>query len=312
MLHVLLGGTGTLGRALCGLLLAKTSDRIRVMARGEHRLMDMRRQYPSPRVSYIVGDVRDPDKLMRVLHDDEEVRVYHMAALKHVHICEYSVLEAVKTNVEGTANVIRAALDCSCSKVALISTDKAVEPTTAYGATKMCAERMFIGANQYAPSGAPAFFCVRYGNVLGSQGSVVETWRKQSREGYVTIANPSVTRFWWTVEDAAKFVFDSMRCARRGDVMVPLMCACTLRELADMVAPSAERREIDGYRTEKLHEVLLSPPEVPLATRAMEMDAVRISYVLEPPTYEQRWTGGSMQSSDCINAAGVAAVLSRA
>lgn len=310
MLHVLIGGTGTLGRALTGLLLAKTHDRLRIMARGEHRLMDMRRQFPSDRVSYQIGDIRDLDKLRRVLTDQDEVRVYHMAALKHVHVCEYSVLEAVKTNVDGTANVVRACLDAKVSKAVLVSSDKAVEPTTAYGATKMCAERLFIGANQYAPSGTPAFHCVRYGNVLGSQGSVVEVWRKQAQTGTITVADPTITRFWWTIEDAASFVWRSMETARRGDIMVPLMSACSLEQLATLIAPHAAMETIDGYATEKTHEVLLAPYEMARATSASGQNAVRISYVLQPPAGEPAWTGGNLRSSNCIDSAGVARCLS--
>lgn len=310
MLHVLLGGSGTLGRALTGLLLAKTHDRVRIMSRGEHRLMEMRRQYPSDRVSYQVGDIRDFDKLRRVLTDEDTVQVYHMAALKHVHVCEYSVLEAVKTNVDGTANVVRACLDAGVSKAVLVSTDKAVEPTTTYGATKMCAERLFIGANQYAPSGTPAFHCVRYGNVLGSQGSVIEIWRKQAASGTITIANPQVSRFWWTVEDAATFVYETMFTARRGDIMVPLMAACTLEQLAALVAPKATLETIHGYATEKTHEVLLAPYEMARATRASGQDAVRVSLLLQPPVGEEHWAGGNLRSSDCISSEGVARCIS--
>lgn len=309
MLHVLLGGTGTLGRALTEVLLSETNGRIRVMARGEHRLMDMKRLFSSERVSYIVGDVRDEDKVRRVL--EPGCRVYHMAALKHVHTCEYSVLEAVKTNVTGTANVIQAAIDKNVERVMLVSTDKAVEPTTAYGATKMLAERMFIGANAYAPEGRPSFACVRYGNVLGSQGSVVEVWAKQSLEGYVTIADPATTRFWWTIRDAARFVYNAMACARRGDVMIPRMAACSLGDLATLVAPTARVEDIEPYGTEKTHEVLLASHEAPNATLANGMDAIRVSCVLQPPTDERRWNGTMLRSSDCIDVRGVGQCLGR-
>lgn len=271
--------------------------------------MEMRQQFPSDRLSYIIGDVRDEDKVRRVLRDNDEVRVFHMAALKHVHTCEYCVLEGVKTNVQGTAHVIQACIDANVTRAVLVSTDKAVEPTTAYGAMKMCAERLFIGANQYAPNGT-AFHVVRYGNVLGSQGSVVQAWSAQSvTNGYIKLSDPAITRFWWTPEDAAQFVYQSMEHARRGDVLVPLMAACSLEQLASLVAPGIERRSIATYDTEKRHEVLLFDSELQKTTKVKGMDALRVSYMLPPPPDERQWTGGNLRSSDCICTDGVRRAL---
>lgn len=305
-IHAILGGTGTLGTALTKLLLATTQDRIRVLARGEHRLRNMEQSLRDDRLSFFVGDVRDLERLRLALRG--VTHVYHLAALKHVNTCEYDVVEAVRTNVDGTVNVVRACIDCNVERAVLISTDKAVEPTTAYGATKHLAERIFIHGNSYSASGKPAFSCVRYGNVLASQGSVVELWRKQAAAGGpVTLTDPAITRFWWTVNDAAKFVLQSMQHGHAGDVLVPLMHSCTLGQLADIVAPGTRRTRTGGYDTEKLHEVLLAPHEVSRATVVNEFPAVRVSYLHDCD--EPRWNGSQISSAAHVDAAGVRGML---
>lgn len=296
MVHVLLGGTGSLGQALAKVLLSTTNDKVRVLARGEHRLRRMESVFNNERLSFLVGDVRDLERLRLALRDAH--RVYLMAALKHVKTCEYDVLEAVKTNVNGAANVVRACLDTGVEKAVLVSTDKAVEPTTAYGATKMCAERVFINGNSYSGKHGTIFSCVRYGNVLGSQGSVVEVWRRAKDQ--IAISNPDITRFWWTIEQAAEFVRKAIELSHPGDVLVPLMSSCTLGQLADMVAPHARRTQTDGYETEKPDEVLLAPYEVEKTTYVDGLPALRISYL--HPSSERKWDGRQLSSADRIDA----------
>lgn len=307
--HVILGGTGSLGNALARLLLATMpeQDKVRVLARGEHRLNGMRRRLPDDRLSFLVGDVRDIERLRLALRG--ATYVYHLAALKHVHTCEYDVVEAVKTNVDGTANVVRACVDCDVERAVLVSTDKAVDPTTAYGATKHLAERIFIHGNAYGGAQGPKLMCVRYGNVVASQGSVIELWRRQSTEGApLTMTDPSITRFWWTVQDAAQFVYKAMQYGNAGDVLVPLMPSCTLGELADAVAPNARRIRVDGYETEKRHEVLLAAHETSRATYVNAFDAVRVSY-LRPPCNERPWGAGRLCSADYLDMDGVKQAL---
>ena len=307
--HVVLGGTGTLGNALAELLLATmpVGDKVRVLARGEHRLHRMRRRLSDDRLSFFVGDVRDVERLRLALRN--ATYVYHLAALKHVHTCEYDVVEAVKTNVDGTVNVVRACVDCGIQRAVLVSTDKAVEPTTAYGATKQLAERIFIHGNAYSAGTTPEFMCVRYGNVLASQGSVVELWRRQHSEGTpLTITNPETTRFWWTVEDAAQFVVGAMQYGNAGDVIISLMHSCSLEQLADCIAPNARRTYVDGYETEKLHEVLIAPHEVSKATYMEAIEAVRVAYL--HPADERPWGLSQMSSADAVSVAGVARCLS--
>ena len=287
MVHVLLGGTGTLGQQLASLILSETEDRVRILARGEHRLNEMRRLFNDDRLSFFVGDVRDYPRLRLALTGAD--RVFHLAALKHVHTCEYDVLEAVKTNIEGTANVLRACLEAGVKQAVLVSTDKAVEPTTTYGATKMVAERIFLNGNSYSGRNSTVFFVVRYGNVLASQGSVLKIWKHQAENGEaLTVVNPEMTRFWWRPEDAARFVLDSMAYGRPGDIYVPIMASCSLSDLAEAVAPGAECRHISGMDHEKLHEDLLSNFELEQAT-VMNERVIRVSMQSGPPAGEERF-----------------------
>jgi FlaA1/EpsC-like NDP-sugar epimerase len=267
----------------------------------------MKRDFPNDRLSFIIADVRDEDRLRRVLRD--AAYVYHMAALKHVHTCEYDVLEATKTNVEGTANVVRACIDTGVLKAVLVSTDKAVEPTTSYGAMKMVAERMFIYGNSYrGSSGNPAFHCVRYGNVLGSHGSVVEVWRQRQADGKpIGLSDPEITRFWWTPEDAAAFVIRSMDICNAGDVLVPIMPSCSLAQLATLIAPKAKQERIAGYSTEKTHEVLIAPYELAQTTVVEDMAALRIAYL--HPTDETPWSGSCLSSQAAVCVSDVARCL---
>lgn len=296
MVYVLLGGTGTLGKELTRQLLRATDGRIRILARGEHRLNEMRREFSDDRLSFFVGDVRDRLRLRRALEGADYV--FHLAALKHVHTCEYDVLEAVRTNIDGTANVVEACIDAGVKRAVLVSTDKAVEPTTTYGATKMMAERIFVHGNSYSGGKYPEFYAVRYGNVMASQGSVLKTWKDQAEHGQpLTIVDPKMTRFWWTVEEAARFVQQSMTYARLGDIYVPLLPACSLGDLAEIVAPGAETASIDGHPFEKVHEDLISACELERAT-CMDNGIVRLSMVLNPPAEEDKFLPPRLNSGD--------------
>jgi len=287
MIYTLLGGTGTLGHAITTKLLEQPDINIRILARGEHRLARMQKRFHADkdRLSFFVGDIRDKERVRRALGGSD--RVILMAALKHVNSCEYNVLEAVETNIIGASNTVQACADTGVAQAVLVSTDKAVEPITNYGATKMVAERIFVYGNSYTPK-TTKFHVVRYGNVLASQGSVVELWQHQARQGQITITNPEITRFWWTAEDAATFVLRSFNYARRGDVFVPIMGACSLQDLADLVAPGASHLVVPGYLTEKVHEVLLSETETDKATYVGGLGGLRISTLLPIPE-EPSW-----------------------
>lgn len=311
MVYVLIGGTGTLGLALTDVIRREEPEaRIRLMARGEHRMAEvMEFLGTSPNLSYIIGDVRDERRLETALHDADVV--FMMAALKHVNSCEYNVLEAVQTNIVGSSNVVRACVRAGVKRAVLVSTDKAVEPLTTYGATKMVAERIFIYGNAYAGGSHPVFSVVRYGNVLGSNGSVVSRWLRQRRLGEVTVSDPSFTRFWWTPAQAARFVYEAVKIARPGDVLVPQMYACSLGQLAQLVAPGCRWCITKPYATEKPHEVLLAANEVDKTTLVEKpVLAARVSYLLPPPDDEMRWPGSQMCSAECVDVEKVSLCLS--
>lgn len=258
----------------------------------------MRRSFSDDRLSFFVGDIRDRLRLRRALEGADYV--FHLAALKHVHTCEYDVLEAVRTNIDGSANVVEACIDAGVQQAVLVSTDKAVEPTTTYGATKMMAERIFIHGNSYSGGKSPHFYVVRYGNVLASQGSVLKTWADQAEHGQpLTIVDPEMTRFWWTVEEAAAFVRKSMNYARPGDIYVPLLPACSLRDLAETVAPGVETTSIDGHPFEKIHEDLIASCEVGRAT-CMGNGVVRLSMLRDIPLNEMPYDKPRLCSSTSI------------
>jgi UDP-N-acetylglucosamine 4,6-dehydratase/5-epimerase len=297
--HVLVGGTGTLGNALMAQLSRDPNNKIRVLARGEHRLNEMRSRYLDPKYSFIVCDVRERNRLLRAFKDADYV--YHLAALKHVHTCEYDVIEAVKTNIDGSNNIVNACIDAEVKRAVLISTDKAVEPTTTYGATKLVAERIFTFANSYTgSSNSPIFYAVRYGNVLGSQGSVLTAWKNlaESKQS-IGIVDPTMTRFWWSVQEAAKFVIRSMSIARCGDIIVPILSSCSLRQLAELVVPEAPINTIDGHDYEKQHELLVGMNEINNATY-IDDKTIRIAAYLDRPQDEIPYTN-VLASCNCIN-----------
>ncbi|HKV38274.1 MAG TPA: polysaccharide biosynthesis protein, partial [Blastocatellia bacterium] len=195
---------------------------------------------------------------------------------KQVPACEYNPIEAILTNVMGAKNVIDAAIDCGVGKVMALSTDKAVSPVNLYGATKLCAEKLFVQSNAYSGDAGTVFSCVRYGNVVGSRGSVIPVFLEQSRKGKITVTDQRMTRFWIHLDHVVKFIIDCIRQMHGGEVFVPKIPSTTIMELAQAVAPTCEV-EISGIRPgEKLHEVLLSEDE---ARQALELENM---YVIQP------------------------------
>ncbi len=202
--------------------------------------------------------------------------VIHAAALKHIPICEYNPIEAVRTNIEGAINVIDAAIDSSVEKVMAISTDKAVHPANLYGATKMVAEKLFISANYYTGGEETIFSCVRYGNVLASSGSVVSIFLEQKKKGEITITDERMTRFWITLEEGIHFVIKCIELMKGGEIFIPKIPSMKILDLAEVMAPGAKRKIIGIRPGEKLHEVLLAEEE---ATHTKEFDNY---FVIEP------------------------------
>lgn len=260
------GGTGSFGRALARRLLAleEGPQRIVVLSRDElkqHQLTtDLTKHDPGERMRYFIGDVRDADRLKTAFRGVDYV--IHAAAMKQVPACEYNPTEAIRTNVEGAVNVVNAAIEAGVKSVLALSTDKAVNPANLYGATKACAERLFVHANSLAGSLDTRFSCVRYGNVLGSRGSVLQVWRDQKAIGQkLTLTDPLMTRFWITMTQAVQFVLESLERMQGGEIWIPKLPSVTMADMADAVAQGGGWERIPVRQGEKVHEVLLGPDE---------------------------------------------------
>lgn len=261
-LQVLLtGGTGSFGQAFVRRVLAGGLDwTVRVYSRDELKQYEMARAFDrDPRLRFFLGDVRDRERLARAMYGADVV--IHAAALKHVPLCEFNPAEAVKTNIQGAQNVVDAAIDAGVGRVVALSTDKAVNPINLYGATKLCAEKIFVHGNVYSGPRETRFSCVRYGNVLGSRGSVIPLFQKQARTGVLTVTDLRMTRFWLTLGQAVDFVLGTLRVMRGGEIFVPRIPSMRIVDLARAIAPEAVIKEIGMRPGEKLHEVLLTPEE---------------------------------------------------
>jgi len=254
------GGTGSFGRKFTEIVLRDYNPaKLIIFSRDELKQQEMRESISSPKLRYFIGDVRDQDRLKRAMHGVDVV--VHAAALKQVPACEYNPMEAVKTNVIGGQNVIEAAIECNVQQVIALSTDKAVNPVNVYGATKLCAEKIFIQSNAYAGRNGTRFSCVRYGNVAGSRGSVIPLFTNQRRTGRLTITDERMTRFWITLEQGVKFVTDCLEQMQRGEIFIPKIPSMRVTELAEALAPECAIDFVGIRPGEKLHEVLLSSDE---------------------------------------------------
>jgi len=261
------GGTGSLGRALTKRLLETDVDTIRIFSRDELKQVQMQSDYDDNRLRFLIGDVRDKIRLLRALEDIDIV--VHAAALKHVPVAEYNPFEAVKTNVNGAQNILEACLDQNVNLGLAIGTDKAVSPLNTYGATKLLMERLFISANSYRGKRRKdqKFLCVRYGNVLGSRGSLVPTLVKQIQDGKkITITDPEMTRFNITMKEAIDLVFRTMEKGIGGQVFIPKLKAYKVGDMKDAVLELLDSKtEIETISVrpgEKYHEVLINLDEL--------------------------------------------------
>ncbi len=256
------GGTGSFGKAFARLVLQECNPRkVIIYSRDEAKQHDMQwvEGFRDPRVRYFVGDVRDRQRLHRAMGGVDVV--VHAAAMKQVPACEYNPIEAVRTNIEGATNLIDAAIDHGVRRVIALSTDKAVNPVNLYGATKLVGEKLFVQGNSYAGAGQTRFSCTRYGNVVGSRGSVVPLFLKQRASGVLTVTDERMTRFWLTLEQGARFVLKCLDLMRGGEVFVPKIPSMRLVDLAKIVGPDCRIESIGIRPGEKLHEALVSRDE---------------------------------------------------
>ena len=286
------GGTGSFGRKFVEVMLREyRPKKLVVFSRDELKQHDMRAggcDHSSLR--YFIGDVRDPDRLNRALAG--VTVVVHAAALKQVPACEYNPFEAIQTNIMGGRNVIDASINQGVRRILALSTDKAVNPINLYGATKLCAEKMFVQANAYSGARDTRFSCARYGNVVGSRGSVIPMFLEQKRRGKLTITDPRMTRFWITLEQGVKFVIRCIEQMHGGEIFVPKIPSMRLTDLAQAVAPGCEIEYIGIRAGEKLHEALVSEDE---ARNTVETDEM---YVIQPS--HPWWQNGNWMNARAL------------
>ena len=253
------GGTGSLGKALIEDLLSKTKvKRVAIYSRDELKQYNLRNHFnDDSRLRWFLGDIRDLERLKRALHNIDYV--IHAAALKQVDTGEYNPMEFIKTNILGSQNVIEACIDTGVRKVVALSTDKASSPINLYGATKLAADKLFIAANSYSKGYGTTFSVVRYGNVMGSRGSVIPFFRNFANENKpLPITDLRMTRFWISISDAVKFVLGSFPIMQGGELYVTRIPSMKIVDLAKAVAPQAELIEIGVRPGEKLHEEMIS------------------------------------------------------
>lgn len=279
------GGTGSFGRAFIRHALQFLDPaRIVVFSRDELKQYEFRSEIgDDPRVRWFIGDVRDQQRLNRAL--DGVDYVVHAAAMKQVDTAEYNPFECIATNVLGAENVINASIDAGVQRVVALSTDKASSPINLYGASKLCSDKLFSAGNNYAGHGSTRFSVVRYGNVMGSRGSVIPLFRRLAESGRLPITDTRMTRFWITLDQAVEFVVNSFDRMAGGEIFVPRIPSTTVVDLAEAIVPGAELDVVGIRPGEKLHEEMISEDD---ARRTFAFDDY---YVIAP--LMAAWPGAS-------------------
>jgi UDP-N-acetylglucosamine 4,6-dehydratase len=282
------GGTGSFGNKFVEIMLSTYRPRrLVIFSRDELKQSEMTARFSDPSLRFFVGDVRDKERLERAMHGIDVV--VHAAALKQIPSCEYNPFEAIQTNVIGAKNVIDAAVDQGVKRVLSISTDKAVNPINLYGATKLCAEKLVIQGNAYGYARGTACSVVRYGNVIGSRGSVIPLFTSQRSSGRVTVTDPGMTRFWIKLEQGVEFAIRCAELMRGGEIFVPKIPSMRMMDLVRSVAPDCQVDFIGVRPGEKLHEILISDDE---SRQALEFDDMFIVEPIYPSWAFTSWDQG--------------------
>lgn len=269
------GGAGSFGQRFVEIVLKNHNPKsVRVYDNRELAEVEMERKFKDGRVRFFLGDVRDKSRLDRAMNGVDIV--VHAAALKHVPLCEYNPIEAIKTNIEGAINVVDAAINNSVKKAIAISTDKAVQSINLYGATKLVAEKLFVQANNYAGNRKTIFSCTRYGNVIASSGSVIPLFLSQKNKNEITITDERMTRFWITLDQGVNFVIDGIGKMKGGEIFIPKIPSTRIIDLAEVIAPKAKIKVIGIRSGEKINEILMTCEE---ARHAKEFDKY---FIIEP------------------------------
>jgi len=291
------GGTGSFGNKFVETMLARHRPRrLCVFSRDELKQSEMIARFKDhPSLRFFIGDVRDRERLVRAMHGVDIV--FHAAALKQIPACEYNPFEAIQTNVLGAKNVIDAAIDEGVKRVIGISTDKSVNPINLYGATKLCAEKLFVQGNVYGRPRGTSFAVVRYGNVIGSRGSVVPLFAAQRTSGRVTVTDRAMTRFWIRLEEGVDFAIQSVELMRGGEIFVPKIPSMRIMDLVEAVAPGCAVDDIGIRAGEKLHEILVSEDE---NRQTIEFDRMFVIEPLDPKWGYRPWEGGKRLARDFL------------
>jgi UDP-N-acetylglucosamine 4,6-dehydratase len=270
------GGTGSFGKAFSETALkGHRPKKLIIYSRDEFKQMEMHQQFSKYKnIRFFIGDVRDVQRLKRALEGVDFI--VHTAALKQVPAMEYNPSEAIKTNIMGAMNVIEAALDKGVKKVIALSTDKACNPINLYGATKLCSDKLFVAANAYSGATGTKFSVVRYGNVVGSRGSVIPFFKEKMDSGVLPITHPDMTRFWITLEQAVHFVINSFERMRGGEIFVPKIPSIKIVDLAKAIAPQCKIKIVGIRPGEKLHESMISRDD------AKNTKELKDGYVITP------------------------------
>ena len=283
------GGTGSFGKKAVEIILKKFNPtKLIVFSRDELKQSEMAQQFPDSKydcMRYFIGDVRDKERLDRALRNVDFV--IHAAALKQVPAAEYNPFEAVKTNILGAQNVINVAIDQKVKRVIALSTDKAANPINLYGATKLCSDKLFIAGNSYVGRYDTTFSVVRYGNVIGSRGSVIPFFLERKKKGVLPITDPKMTRFWITLEQGVDFVLKCFERMVGGELYVPRIPSMNIMDLAEAICPKCEKKIIGIRAGEKLHEVMVPKDD---ARRTLEYQD---HYLIQPDFryFERRFNG---------------------
>ena len=278
------GGTGSFGKKFIRRILKEDVKKVIVFSRDELKQYEMKQEFTDPRIRFFIGDVRDKERLHRAF-DGVDI-VIHAAAMKHVEACEYNPFEAVKTNIYGAQNIIEAAIDRHVEQVIALSTDKAAAPVNLYGATKLASDKLFVAANSYVGEKHTRFSVVRYGNVVGSRGSVIPFFTKMKETGKLPVTDDRMTRFWITLDQGVQFVLDSLTRMHGGEIFVPKIPSMNIMDLAKAIGPECEIKIVGIRPGEKLHEVMVTQDD---ARHTIEFDEY---YVITP---EFAWWGDKLK-----------------
>ena len=293
---ILLGGTGSMGSTLVRLLKKRYKPKgIRIYSRDELKQWNLKQELEheglAGQVSFLIGDVRDKQRLDRAMRGVDII--FNLAAMKQVPACEYNPEEPIKTNIIGAMNIMDCAIDNKVKVCMHVSTDKCVYAVNIYGATKLVAEKLFLHGNVYAGPNGTKFSCCRYGNVLGSRGSIIPLFKKQRESGVITITHPDMTRFWIKLHDVAEFIIQSAQETIGAEIFIPRMPSMKITDLADVIAPECEQKFIGIRQGEKLHECLIAEEE---STHTLRNDNRYIIRPTDPEIHQNRFMYTSLNN----------------